>query len=297
MTFPAPIRSPHVRPSAGEARRDAVNVPEAPARSPSPPPDGDGRPTAVRAVFAPCVAPTWTAGLVLFLCLWLPQFTGCDGIDVRPIDRIARADGFEQQLEAVAVLWPHWFGLLTAVALVAVAVVRPADPGRYLVIAPLTVWVALLFVTGAQLALHPPPSKQDWLEVLLWLPIVLAPGVWAGFALCRRQWLAAWARLTSTLAVLVYPMLVLSTLPSRSSLYGMTVALVAAACLAPLAWILRWRGRRALVDRRASTEPIRFRLGQLVLFTTLVAATLGYYRLMPWLVDEAKQETVQRESG
>lgn len=105
LTQEAPMSNPtHPTQSANESG-DAS--PEAISRA--------ERPSSRRHVFASLFTPTWSLGLLLFCCLFLPAFEGCAGETVYIVHEIF--DGDVVAWPHFFIVWPYLFGLIVCLGI------------------------------------------------------------------------------------------------------------------------------------------------------------------------------------
>lgn len=244
------------------------------------------RPGPLGALFSFVVWPNWTAAILLMATLWMPHFTGCDSRPIRPVEAWSEVEDLEGAVGATAFTWPYLWAGLFAVTLVTVALVRPERPERTLFAVTAAVYVlfALAVQVGAAISvframgLESSAGDTEW--IWLFAPAVVAPGIWAALAAQNGNLFSAWARLTTGLIGLAVPTIMLTGIFAMNSRYGFDLAMLACGILLPFCWGLRWRGRRALADRSAPLERLRFRLLHLVVWLTFIAGVCGYYRYL-----------------
>ncbi|MFK8112372.1 MAG: hypothetical protein AB8B91_09225 [Rubripirellula sp.] len=129
----------------------------------------------------------------------------------------------------------------------------------------------LVFIVAAVL-------EDDSIEYAGFLPVVVVPGVWSFFAIKRRDWISAWARLATSTAALGIIWTFMTYLFHSGTRIGIFVTYASLGMLAIAPWWLKGRWRQILIGKGEPATPIQFQIWHLISATTLVAAVYGYYR-------------------
>jgi len=106
----------------------------------------------------------------------------------------------------------------------------------------------------------------------------------------RRDCYTAVGRLQASTAALAGFWLVWSTVFNRGLLLGYYVNVLSLFGIVAAGWITQVRMERDFVDRTRSKRPIlRFSIAATLLWTSLVAISITYYRILATFVDESRQ--------
>jgi predicted outer membrane lipoprotein len=173
-----------------------------------------------RRLFAWPVASNWSLGLLLAAAFWMPHVRGCDGKIVVPSDNAAMLIENGEANKAIISFWPYAFGLLTALAIFIVAALRFQKADQLLLAVQVLAWCSLWGIIAIE---SPPKATQDNADLI---PPLVLPTLWCVLSIRKRDWITAWARLTTTMAVLSIPWLFLTNLFGKETYYGMVCAYV-----------------------------------------------------------------------
>ncbi len=241
-------------------------------------------PAAVRAhrqVFASLFTPSWTLGLLLAACLFLPSYRGCNGTAIHLSEAFVLEDYSTSEIYTrYLMVWPMLFGLIVFFGTVLLAWSR--NPQRASVLwygfASLIVVHSLLAI--AAIVGSPPnletASDWSWQEVLLLL-------LWSSMAVglplllvitkryCQDWYHAAiWMQLAISLAAAVCATYVIPSLLLASELLiGGKLMITCSVGLVVTTIVQQLDGRRVLV-RQPGSSPL-----QLSMKGTLLLMSVG----------------------
>ena len=116
-------------------------------------------------------------------------------------------------------------------------------------------------------------------------PLVLLPSVWCYQSVRRRDWISAWARIATSIAILGIPWTFFVHLFNRGPRFGIYVTYASLVMLAIAPWWLRVRWKPILIGIGEPATPIRFHTWHLLAATTLFAAIYGYYRYVVPMIE------------
>ena len=235
------------------------------------------------ALFKFPVLANWGPGIVLLAALFMPQITGCDGLPVRPVDQfLSKVE--QQPLSALMGCWQHFYGLFVVVLFAGVVVADRSRSDRNLAYGVIGFWVGLIVVAVFGTVIDPEPNTVE--SCLILLPFVVFPSWWCYAASRRRDWISAWARLATSIAVLGMMWTYLIYVFNRGARYGIFVTYGSLLLLAIVPWWLRTRWRKVLISASEPATPIRFRIWHLLVASTLFALLHTYYRYVVPMFDE-----------
>jgi hypothetical protein len=248
--------------------------------------------SAWRLVCASLFTPTWNASLLLFVCLFLPSYEGCNGETIYVADAVSTGLSAEVAFyPAFLVIWPYLFGLIVAIGTISLAHSRQQDGARRL-----WCWLAGLVaihsvLLAAALVREPPSSWSEWrswdsgdlLMGLFWLGttlflIVLVPLT----GVCCRTWFnaAMWLQLAGTVtAAICLSYFIPAIAFAHKLLLGGKLAVASSVFLIFATIVERLDGHRALVRRRGE-PPLRLSLKSMLLLMIiggLACAWAGAY--------------------
>lgn len=241
--------------------------------------DDGARPSARRRVLASVLTPSWSLGLLLFVCLSLPAYRGCN-------DQVVYVGSVFAEVEPTAdsvyltflVTWPFFFGLLVAVGTLWIALAGKASRARLLwrLLAALVI-VNMVLMTTAFVAswLEHESSGEFGQEMLdawwLLLPSLAALALMVFTARRRRDYFQSAMWLQCGLAVLAAVSVSLVTpgfLLAKEFLLGGILAIAASVFLILATVVSLLDGRRALA-RRAGESPLQLSLKAMLLLMLL----------------------------
>ena len=224
------------------------------------------------------VSSNWSLGLLLAAAFWMPHVRGCDGRIVVPSENAAMLIEDGEANKVIIYFWPYAFGLLTALSIFTVAAFRFQKTDQLLLSAQVLAWCFLWVVIAIEAQ---PKATEDNADLI---PPLLLPTLWCFLSVRKRDWITAWARLTTAMAVLSIPWLFLTNLFGKETYYGMVCAYAGILGLAIAPWSFRWNWERVLISPHCVTRPIRFRLSNLLFVMALGAALYAYYRYLTPLI-------------
>lgn len=245
----------------------------------------DSSPRVRKQIFASVFSPSWALGLILFLCILLPSYEGCNGETVRVSAALAAdVDSPADVYVRFMVVWPFLLGLVICVGTLVLVVSR--DPKR----AGFLWWsFALLIILNATLLVLALVTETDdsadvWTAV--WgaaatILLVLLPFTRRH---CRNTFNAAmWLQLILALtAAVCLTFVVPAIFFANQWLIGGKVALACSVLLVPISIVLRLDGCRALT-RSSHESPLRLGLKSAILLMLvggLACAWIGTYMLV-----------------
>lgn len=228
------------------------------------------KPSLVQAIFSPSCGAHWLSGSVLFLALFLPLHTGCDGKLHTPKEVFIQPG--ISLLEATATTWIYWYGIGVVVLFLAFAVWRSTGVVR--------AWnffngLVYVLVTGGLLV-----GSQDLREWAVFFPPLIVHALWVVQAVRQKAMIECAARLQTGCVGLGFLWLWLLTIFHRRLEIGFFVAAGSLAGILMAAWIARVRLSHDLLDRNLSRLPLRFSLWGVMLGVTLTACCIAYYQFI-----------------
>lgn len=224
----------------------------------------------------------WFPAVMLAAALFMPQVTGCDNLPVRPVDNLISA-AEEQPFSAFFVCWQHFYGVFVVVLFACVVASDRATSDRKLAYCTIAFWS--LLVASIMIGFLTDFDRDDTGFFVGMLPLVVIPSYLCYAALKRHDWISAWARLATSIAVLGMLWTFASYVFNRGSRYGIFVTYCSLLLLAIAPWWLRVRWRRALISSSEPSTPIRYRIWHVFAATTLLALMYGYYRYVVPMFD------------
>ncbi len=242
-----------------------------------------GRNDRRRSPFAFSLLANWIPAATLLAALFMPQVTGCDNLPVRPMDKLVSATE-ERSLTGALVFWQHFYGLFVLVLFATVFVSDRATSDKKLAIGTTAFWAVVVGSFSISLIVDSNSLEPGFIFAML--PFIVFPSYIGYVALRRRDWISAWARLASSIAVLGMLWTYLSYLFNRGPRYGIFVTYGSLLLLALAPWWLRVNWRRALIGASEPTTPIRFGIWHLLAASTFMALLYAYYSYLVPLLDQ-----------
>lgn len=235
-------------------------------RTPSP----GAKPSLFQAIFSASCGSHWLSGSLLFLALFLPLHTGCDGKLHTP-QEVFIQPGISV-LEATATTWIYWYGLGAVVLFLAFACWRHTGLVK--------AWnvfngIVYVLVIGGLLG-----HSQDYREWAVFFPPLIVHVLWVAQAVRQKAMIECAARLQTGCVGLGFLWLWLLTIFHRRLEIGFFVAAGSLAGMLMAAWIARVRLSHDLLDRNLSRSPLRFSLWGVMLVVTLTAFFIAYYQFI-----------------
>ncbi len=248
-----------------------------------------------RQVFASLFTPSWSLGLLLALCLFLPSYRGCNNQVVYVAEAlVAEPSAPGEVYQSFLLTWPVLFGLVTFFGTLLLA--ATCDPQR----ASVLWWsyAALVFIHVALLStvLLVEGSHGDSKAAWIWQEVSIA-GAWliptlglpavlhVTFRYCRSWFSAAmWMQLALALTAaacttFVNPSLVMA----KDFLVGGALMIVASVGLIVSTVVQIFDGHRALT-RKPSESPLKLSLQAMFVLMTiggLACAWVGACLIVP----------------
>lgn len=248
-------------------------------------------PSAWQLVFASLFTPTWNLSLLLFVCLFLPSYEGCNGETVYVADAVITRISDDAIYPRFLVVWPYLFGLIVTLGTISIA--RSGRPER-----ARRLWWSLAGLVGVHsvllvvvLTTEPPTSWSEWStwdwETILWAAywlgttVILIALIPITGIFCRTWFNAAiWLQLAlAVTAAICLSYFIPAIVFAKKFLIGGRVAVACSVLLIVSTILERLDGHRALVRNRGES-PVRLSLRSILLLMLvggLVCAWAGTY--------------------
>jgi hypothetical protein len=213
----------------------------------------------------------------------MPQIRGCDNTVVRPAEVSARMISDGDFVEAVNSFWPHAWGCATIFLIAGGWHLKQRGGNRFLALASAGLWIALWMLQFGRSLVE--QSSRELLEMVWQLtPLAVLPSLWAAAAMRCRDWITAWARITTAIAGCALLWLYAIYAFAQQAYYGLVLSCVSLAWLASSPWIIRNHWAWNSDFRPPRGWKFRFQLRHLLTLMAVIALLYAYYRYPPiWL--------------
>ena len=220
-------------------------------------------------------------GWLLVGTFWMPFTVGCDKKSVLvPADILLSEPPYEMGEWMLYGLcdWPYLLALVICVALIVIAIVRPARLEFWLIPIPLY-FLSQLIVLGwiwliAAVVVEGEGDAGFFVFIGLAVGLPTAVLIWMWRARRKQQLLLAATRGLCGLALLIPFALYLKAVATLASrfLYGFYLGVFASVGLTITAWFLYSRGERSFSDTRLPKRVVQFRIRTIMVWTAIIAA-------------------------
>ena len=229
---------------------------------------------------SPTVISLQLAGLLVFLCLWLPLCRGCSGTTKIPIEslNVGSQTNVGDWLFDFMLLGSYGNGLLVALLISVTAWFANERLWKLFFLTQFGVTLSIGVALVAYSLWRCTDLKTLLETTLSALPPLLGFSIWVGLAIQRRAFQSAWARLQHSWTIAALFFVHLLILFQGSALYGYWLTLIGLVGMLVAVELARLRMQHDLWDASQRVLRPQFSIRSILIWTALFPIVFGYYR-------------------
>jgi hypothetical protein len=238
-------------------------------------------PTARQIIFSSVLTPNWLLGLLLFACMFMPFYEGCNNKTVYIYESLGDVEPTASSVYSTFLRgWPFLFGLVLSAGTLATALACNPLQNR-------TLWrglALLILANGFLLIPNIAEACNDGSAAIVVLPSVLLLLLLFGTAKYGRNWFQLGVVLQLVLACLATPWLPIIAVFNTRLLIGGKLA-VGAGSLLIVSSIVEFVNARRALTRQPGESPLQLSLRSMLLI--MLVGGIVFSLVGAWIVAES----------